>query len=336
MATSVTRPVSLLPLPYGPGSCGASTQRPFSLAFPNACEPRTRRRPTSASGSSDIHHSAMGFNIKDRIPARIRKASGSRPGTPVPEVDNIDENDSPQRNRFLTGSLKRVKKKRSISSVFTINGDAAGGNISSPISVGADELASTPPLNIRRVSVVPEGDAERHVEESPDVFRKRDHFLTRRGMKHHPYPDEAPYMQAYDPILIDKYVEFFVLSALSFDCSYSDRYTNQLLHRLNSNGSPTFHDYGATPPTNVLDLGCGGGHWVMEAATSWRDSGTKVTGFDLVDIATHTWEIDESLLDHITWVQGNLYVLPSVFSFGSILMTWLKPKVSTSILRQFI
>lgn len=81
-----------------------------------------------------------------------------------------------------------------------------------------------------------------------------------------------------------------------------------LLRRLNSNGSPTFRDYGLNPPLHVLDLGCGYGGWVVEAASAWRGFGTKVTGFDLVDVSSNSSDIDEDLLDNITWVQGNLCV----------------------------
>jgi ubiquinone/menaquinone biosynthesis C-methylase UbiE len=88
----------------------------------------------------------------------------------------------------------------------------------------------------------------------------------------------------------------------------SDRFTEVLLRRLNSNGSPTFHDYGSNPPLNVLDLGCGHGRWVVEAATAWKSFGTKVTGFDLVGVSSHSYEADEDSLDNITWVQGNLCV----------------------------
>jgi ubiquinone/menaquinone biosynthesis C-methylase UbiE len=80
------------------------------------------------------------------------------------------------------------------------------------------------------------------------------------------------------------------------------------LRRLNPNGSPTFHDYGLTPPLNVLDLGCGHGGWVVEAATAWKSFGTKVTGLDLVDVSSHSWEVNEASLDNITWVQGDLCV----------------------------
>jgi hypothetical protein len=46
----------------------------------------------------------------------------------------------------------------------------------------------------------------------------------------------------------------------------------------------------------------------VEAATVWKSFGTKVTGFDLVNVGSHFSEVDEDSLDNITWVQGNLYV----------------------------
>jgi ubiquinone/menaquinone biosynthesis C-methylase UbiE len=60
---------------------------------------------------------------------------------------------------------------------------------------------------------------------------------------------------------------------------------------------------------NVLDLGCGHGGWVVEAATTWKSFGTRVTGFDLVDVPGQSAEIDGDTFDNITWVRGNLCVV---------------------------
>jgi ubiquinone/menaquinone biosynthesis C-methylase UbiE len=75
-----------------------------------------------------------------------------------------------------------------------------------------------------------------------------------------------------------------------------------LLKRLNENGTPTFHDYGAEPPMHVLDLGCGQGTWVIEAATAWQYAGTTVTGFDLVDLVGKSAKVPEN----VSWRRGNL------------------------------
>lgn len=58
--------------------------------------------------------------------------------------------------------------------------------------------------------------------------------------------------------------------------------TYELLRPLNPNCSPSFHNYGKNPPSRVLDLGCGKGYWVLNAAKSWKN--TKVTGLDLIDV----------------------------------------------------
>ncbi|KAH9837354.1 S-adenosyl-L-methionine-dependent methyltransferase [Rhodofomes roseus] len=88
-------------------------------------------------------------------------------------------------------------------------------------------------------------------------------------MPHHPFSaEDAPYIQSYSPTALD-----------------SDYHTFELLRRLNTNSnSPTFHEYGRRPPTNVLDLGCGEGHWVLFAARAWKSAGTHVTGLDLIDL----------------------------------------------------
>lgn len=192
-------------------------------------------------------------------------------------VENAD-NQKHNTRSFLTNL--------SISNFFSSNGNAPAPamdpdvSLTPVINVTNDRPVSTSPIQ----SVVPDVDTEIWAKDRTDGFQLNSHFLTKHGSKHHPYPREAPYMQAYDPILLD-----------------NDRFTEELLRRLNSNGSPTFYDYGLTPPMNVLDLGCGHGGWVMEAAAAWKSFGTEVTGFDLVDVSDRSWD----LLDNITWVQGN-------------------------------
>jgi hypothetical protein len=128
---------------------------------------------------------------------------------PLALVENVGDQGFPKR----TNRWQRVKKKRSISSLFS-NGDApsiamALDMVSSPIvAMVNDRPASTSPVVSKRVSVVPEveteAETETQVEEKANRFQQKNHFLTKHGMKHHPYPHEAPYMQAYNPVLLDK------------------------------------------------------------------------------------------------------------------------------------
>lgn len=88
---------------------------------------------------------------------------------------------------------------------------------------------------------------------------------------------------------------------ISYSSYFSDYYTNVLLQRLNKKKTPSFHDY-TVPPQHVLDLGCGEGHWVKEAAAAWAEHGTQIVGFDLVDL------VDKSVgsSDAVSWKRGNL------------------------------
>lgn len=79
-----------------------------------------------------------------------------------------------------------------------------------------------------------------------------------------------PYPQSYDHHVLE-----------------NDRHADMLLHRLRS-GSPLFCDTGSKAPRTVLDLGCGPGYWVLEAARAWQRQGTFLIGFDMVDV-TQGW-----------------------------------------------
>ncbi|TRM64367.1 hypothetical protein BD626DRAFT_400540 [Schizophyllum amplum] len=62
------------------------------------------------------------------------------------------------------------------------------------------------------------------------------------------------------------------------------------------------------PPAVVLDLGCGGGLWALEAAKQWPNS--TIIGFDIKDIQPRlNKQIDprqENFWQRVTWVHGNL------------------------------
>ncbi|KAJ6486116.1 S-adenosyl-L-methionine-dependent methyltransferase [Mycena vitilis] len=109
-------------------------------------------------------------------------------------------------------------------------------------------------------------------------------------MKLHPYP-EVPYMQAYDPVVLE-----------------SERATHFLMQRLRPVASPTFHDYKNTPPASVLDLGCGSGLWLLDAARTWRS--TQFVGLDLVDIAVSP--LTDGSTQNVRLVRGDFlkYALP--------------------------
>ncbi|KAJ8519237.1 hypothetical protein ONZ45_g3798 [Pleurotus djamor] len=152
-------------------------------------------------------------------------------------------------------------------------------------------ISETPtPLTPEPINILPESSS---IQRNPSVesfawLRKQDQLLQ-------PYPHEAPYMQAYDPPFLE-----------------NDQYLTTLLRRLTPRQSPSFHDYGRHPPAHVLDLGCGTGSWALEAATFWKAHGTRVTGFDLVDVAREEWgrARDTAAVQNLRFVRGNLLPFP--------------------------
>ncbi|KAJ3744450.1 hypothetical protein DFH05DRAFT_1190394 [Lentinula detonsa] len=61
-----------------------------------------------------------------------------------------------------------------------------------------------------------------------------------------------------------------------------------------------------TPPERVLDLGCGSGLWVLEAANQWQES--IIVGLDVMDIQPKLSALDlnKDLARRIKWVHTNL------------------------------
>ncbi|TDL28158.1 hypothetical protein BD410DRAFT_824878 [Rickenella mellea] len=136
-------------------------------------------------------------------------------------------------------------------------------------------------------------ESDEEVDLSKGGYRNLPYFARRGHIAQvHPYSRlDAPYMQAYNRVGSD-----------------IEEHMHHLLRRLNSNGTPSFHDYGSEPPLTVLDLGCGHGFWAVDAAAAWQSAGTKITAFDLVDVVPEA----SKNVDNITWRRGNFvaYSLP--------------------------
>ncbi|KAL0580673.1 hypothetical protein V5O48_001314 [Marasmius crinis-equi] len=113
-------------------------------------------------------------------------------------------------------------------------------------------------------------------------FRMKNRWSIQHGMRMHPHGSDAIYMQSYEHMSMEK---------------------------LNSNGTPSFHDYsklGESPPSCVLDMACGQGFWLLQAATQWPNS--KIVGLDIVDVTLPRVKSR----DNIEFIGGNFlhYALP--------------------------
>lgn len=112
---------------------------------------------------------------------------------------------------------------------------------------------------------------------------REDNFTIKHGSRHHSYdPEKAPYPLSYDK-------EFIGMDLLDHAFLRSVAKTSAVDFRV--------------PPTKVLELGCGPGHWVIDAAKEWPEC--EFVGFDLVNIQPPASYLDTSISKRIKWVHGN-------------------------------
>ncbi|PPR04105.1 hypothetical protein CVT24_010678 [Panaeolus cyanescens] len=106
-----------------------------------------------------------------------------------------------------------------------------------------------------------------------------------KGKKHHCYPvKEAPYPRSYEREVIDLDIW-------------------EIMFGYDASKSYTWHVF-ETPPTKVLELGCGTGTWVLQCARQWKD--THFVGLDIVPLQPNLQNVGSlDLASRITWVQHN-------------------------------
>ncbi|KAJ3918564.1 hypothetical protein F5877DRAFT_42319 [Lentinula edodes] len=186
----------------------------------------------------------------------------------------------------------------SLSSTFAESSTAGYSNASTPTATSASASSSstlTPVTGSSENSSVVLDDYE---YTHGDKYEAKENWITRKHrLKLHPYGADAPYMQSYDSVSLS-----------------ADRYTHLLLRRLNPNGTPSFYDYVKNKkpiPSSILDLGCGEGHWIIDAHASWPEA--RIVGFDLVDVILPEVRHNERL----HFVRGNFIRYPLPFPHSS-------------------
>ncbi|KAF8963841.1 hypothetical protein BDZ97DRAFT_1919373 [Flammula alnicola] len=302
--------------PPSPRPQRRSHYRPFSTLYTESPYIELDDKPTRLKRSSSVGglqaFPTMGINFIGKDKSKSKKDSPrlspniSEFGESVSKVSTplklkLMKSPDLQRPSTSTGltrpsptlELPRLKKKRSMASLFSSSDSTAGSGITPESVVAHSPLSGhhviTPPPRSEDATAIKTSGTNKAVTfkehtvdlDAPDIFVPKGIWAKRHNMTLHPYRGEVPYMQAYEPVLLE-----------------SDRYTDLLLQRL-SHGQPSFHDFGKKPPATALDLGCGRGHWIIHAANVWKN--TQITGFDLVDIPLAAFESTENA----HFVQGN-------------------------------
>ncbi|KAL0956355.1 hypothetical protein HGRIS_002505 [Hohenbuehelia grisea] len=105
------------------------------------------------------------------------------------------------------------------------------------------------------------------------------------GRRHHPFSkEEVPYPRSYEREVLDHDV-------------WETAFCQQMC------GSVTWHVF-KTPPTKVLDLGCGTGSWILDCARQWKEC--EFVGLDVVPLYPNLHQIGLSdFASRITWLQAN-------------------------------
>ncbi|KAG6851381.1 hypothetical protein H0H93_005779 [Arthromyces matolae] len=231
----------------------------------------------------------MTFTFKDKDKAK-QKAKPNEREDEIDQSHQTKSNDRPSSSQGLFSSFPRSKslrKKRSLPALLE----------SSP-ATQADPLPSAPQAarafsSDDAASIdIPSTDDTKHsalqILERLEAHRKMQiehppakppnavaaNVWSRRGrMKLHADP-LAPYMQGYNHISLD---------------------------------SPSFHDLNGHEPVQVLDLGCGPGYWMLDAASHWKRA--LITGVDMIDVLV------PEARDHkkIFFRQGNFLMTPWPF-----------------------
>ncbi|KAK0481803.1 hypothetical protein IW261DRAFT_1563094 [Armillaria novae-zelandiae] len=299
-STSVSEPSFIVARPRNTATSRTSVTshyRPFSTYYHPGIEephhPLKRRRSSvfvsSATGLSSLGNMVFKHKDKDLDPPR--------PNSPAPRLRK--DSDLTSSTRFKMP--KTLRKKRSIAhslaSDVTVMPHTPTVLLSTSSSPSSSPASPTEEISPRPSPAIaePEDDDDGEDSAKPPKYRKKDTWSRNDfGLKLHPYPKESPYPRAFDSIYLDV-----------------DMLNNELLQRLQPKNSPSFRDYGNAPPRSVIDLGCGSGFWLVEAAAAWKH--TKFVGFDLVDVLQR----DFQKIENVQFVRGNFVAYPLPFHDGS-------------------
>ncbi|KZV93841.1 hypothetical protein EXIGLDRAFT_835431 [Exidia glandulosa HHB12029] len=122
-------------------------------------------------------------------------------------------------------------------------------------------------------------------------------FVTRHGHKLHAFHvTKAPYPLCYDR----EFLDLDVMDHLE-------------LVKLKG-GTGSMVDFSNGFPKKALDLGCGTGSWIMEAASQWPE--TRFVGFDLVPVQINLSLAHPSIASRVEWVHGNFLTHKLPFADG--------------------
>ncbi|KAI0755235.1 hypothetical protein C8Q80DRAFT_1094329 [Daedaleopsis nitida] len=296
-----TSPLRVLPGPLGLATSpkhGGAPDTPLLHSISGKRKWLRLRRPTSSSMHTHNAHSGNALGITALISPPASPSVPPRPPRNPARVGPVARPASPSQS-----GLPRLHVVADPRELQAGAGAGAGADAAAewefPLPRGSEfplqrKKSKSSKMNTSRImqdesarSDVPFSTVDRTIlEELRQKIRAREEqFVVRSGSKYHAFPpDEVPYPRCYDRQMVDMDV-------------WDDLWQIQL------GGSVTMHVF-ETPPARVLDLGCGTGTWILNAARDWKDS--CFVGVDVVPLHPDLLQVGcFDLASRITWVQAN-------------------------------
>jgi len=224
-------PPITVPQSSTPTSARSGHYRPFSTLYTQSPyieirdkSPGLLKRHSSLGGLQAFTHMGIGFKDKAKakknlspplqVPDLIEINPSTPPRFPPPHHNVLQRPTTSLGAINPTPTLHRVKKKRSMVSLFTaIDPSPSSAFGSVPPLPGPHSLLSPPQsedLSITNSISASFSKRTRFLDQHSDDHDSSEKFVPmsiwakRHNMKLHPYHHEVPYMQAYDPILLEK------------------------------------------------------------------------------------------------------------------------------------
>jgi hypothetical protein len=198
-----TSPLSSSPPPTAPAR--SSHYRPFSTLYTESPYVDIQDKFSSLlKRHSSIGGPHMGIGFKDKAAKANKNLSPIHLQVPEPVGIKVCTPPRPATSSGVISSpptLHRVKNKRSMTSPLTTTDPSTSPAVSSFTPLSGFHLLSppqTPNTSSKRTRFLDQD------HESSKTFIPKSIWSKRHNMKLHPYHQDVPYMQAYDPILLDR------------------------------------------------------------------------------------------------------------------------------------
>ncbi|PCH39988.1 hypothetical protein WOLCODRAFT_162007 [Wolfiporia cocos MD-104 SS10] len=274
-STNPTRPsidtITPKPLESGPLSAPLAHSRSKFLSM---------RRSTSAAAVPQIKRNAHAARLESHdVPERVSSAPPHGESLMRPSFSSTTPNSAPMKTPRRSTTVERWEP---VSSEDIIDRLPSLG-----ISDGTNTMSLEQWEGAQHDSehaAAEEADLDQLRELSKKMQARESQFMVKNGKRHHSFPNKhVPYPRSYDREVIDHDV-------------WCSMWSLQLSSNL------AWHIF-QTPPQKVLDIGCGTGSWIMNAALKWKD--TRFVGLDVVPLYPELEHVDPDLASRIEWVQCN-------------------------------